>query len=1101
MLNLDKYNFKYKKDIQRIVDEAYLGLGDTSLLKIHNVLLDESKYAYDDPILEFLNIMRKPENFHATCKWLFNIELDPFQNVLLRLLWKYKFPMLLGSRGLSKSFLLAVYSLIRGILNQGCKIVVCGASFRQSKIVFEYMESIYKKSPVLQSILGGGKFEGPKRDIDKWTFYLGSSEFNAAPLGDGCVSPNTLITQDDCFSTILNNINKKRIWGNGDFRDVAEFLDNGIKPTKIITTKKGYNFEATHNHKMKICRNGEIIWVRTDEMCIGDYILIDRTERWHNGNFDCTDEQAYALGLLIGDGCFTIKDRIGFATLDSELPIALNNSGLKFIQSGDKVHWNCYGKDIKEKFLKFWEMDINYTKYKILPNTILSSSIDKMTQCIRGLMDSDGSVVNLGIKNTSRIVFTNTSELLINQLHYILLHYGIISKKIKTIPKNKNWSTIFRIIIEGQNAIKYMNKIGFNLTRKKNKFIVAKGICEHNDNIPCDKNEIINFMIQHNDKSQNRNNYNFIKPSIFKKIKNIPYSQINKFLSQYNHIQDPFITKLKELINPNIYYDIITSIEDSISSTCDIEVPTNHEYCANGFFSHNSTIRGMRANYIIADEFASIPRDIFEIVVKGFGAVSDSPTQRVKNFSKIKALKELSNVDKFKDLNLMELADDVKERTGFGNQTILSGTAYYTFNHLYTYWKKYKGIILSGGDQRVLEEIFQGEIPTNFNWKDYCVIRIPYTKIPAGFLDEDQIAQSKATVDRSTFMMEYGAVFPNDSEGFFRRTLLEKATCKPPINLPSGPVEFSSTLSGSPNKSYVIGIDPASEKDNFAITVLELCSDHRRIVYCWTVSRSKMREKLLKAGKSVQTSFYSYCAKKIRDLVKRFPCAHIGIDSQGGGIAVMEALRDVEFLESGELPILPYTKQGESDPLWWEVDEKPTDGEPGLHILHMINFANMEFTGKANHGMRMDFENQTLIFPFFDSLTLGESYKNDKIFNRDEDTLEDCVLEIEELKNELTTIVITETVTGKDHWDTPDVKLPGGKKGRVRKDRYTSLLIANMIGRSINNTLNIPQYNFAAGYVGDPKSRKYTSKNMYVGPDNLVNKMTGSYGAGVYRGR
>jgi intein/homing endonuclease len=1107
MLNLDKYNFKFKKDIQQIVDEAYLGLGDTSLLKINNVLLNEAQYDYDDPVVEFLNIMRKPENFHATCRWLFGVDIVPFQNVILRLLWKYKFPMLLGSRGCSKSFMLGLYCLLRATLHQGCKIVICGASFRQSKFVFEYMEAIYKKYHVFQSIVGGSKFEGPKRDIDKWTFYIGNSEVIACPLGDGCVSPFTATTYDDRFSTIVDRSNlTQKIWSNGEFREISNFLDNGIKPTKIVKTKKGYYFEATYNHRMKICRDREIFWIRTDEMKIGDRILIDRSERWHNGNFDCTDDQAYALGSMIGDGCWTDKYKLGYAvhTDDSYHFIPYLNSIGEWKNSiTDKQHWHLYGYKNIQKWIDFWKLQPQcYGINKQLPPNILTANKERMTACLQSLFDTDGTLqVGHAKGGTSICVsFTNTSKVLVEQIHYILLHYGIIST-VSSRDRNEKWNRAYELFISGQDVIKFAKQIGFRLKRKQDILQDAVNqkilVSSMDDNIPDIKSEMI--RIKSNFKALE---YNYgLCISKIKSKKNITFDFAQKFLNQYSHIQDPFIEQLKTLINPNIYYDVITSIEDSESSTYDIEIPENHEYCANGFFSHNSTIRGMRANYIIADEFQSIPRDIFEVVVKGFGAVSESPSERVKHYSKIQSLKDLSKLEEYKDLNLMELADTVKEDSGFGNQTILSGTAYYTFNHLYQYWKKYKGIVTSAGDRRILEEIFQGEVPINFNWKDYCVIRIPYTKVPSGFLDEDQIAQAKATVDRSTFMMEYGAVFPNDSEGFFKRTLLEKATCKPPIMLPSGPVEFSSTLCGSPNKTYVIGIDPASEKDNFAIIVLEIQPDHRRIVYSWTVSRAKMREKLLKAGKSVQTGFYTYCANKIRELCKKFPTTHIGIDSQGGGIAVMEALRETEGLEKGELPILPYVKQGDDDPFWWEAPDKPTDGEPGLHHLHLVNFASAEFTGKANHGMRMDFENQVLIFPFFDSLTLGESYKDDKITNRDSDTLEDCVLEIEELKNELTTIVITETTTGRDHWDTPGIKLPGGKKGRVRKDRYSALLIANMIARHIGNTINVPEYKVAGGYIGDPKLKNCTSKTMYVGPDNLVSKMTGSYGAGVYRGR
>ena len=45
---------------------------------------------------------------------------------------------------------------------------------------------------------------------------------------------------------------------------------------------------------------------------------------------------------------------------------------------------------------------------------------------------------------------------------------------------------------------------------------------------------------------------------------------------------------------------------------------------------------------------------------------------------------------------------------------------------------------------------------------------------------------------------------------------------------------------------------------------------------------------------------------------------------------------------------------------------------------------------------------------------------------------------------------MTQTSTGaraRDRWDTPEVKLQNGKKGRLRKDRYSSLVIANMLAR------------------------------------------------------
>jgi hypothetical protein len=84
------------------------------------------------------------------------------------------------------------------------------------------------------------------------------------------------------------------------------------------------------------------------------------------------------------------------------------------------------------------------------------------------------------------------------------------------------------------------------------------------------------------------------------------------------------------------------------------------------------------------------------------------------------------------------------------------------------------------------------------------------------------------------------------------------------------------------------------------------------------------------------------------------------------------------------------------------------------------------------------------------------------------DTLEDCVLEIEDLKNELTTIILTKTGTGvnsRDRWDTPEIKTETGKKGRLRKDRYSALLIANMLARQGRKQLTEFAYAEVGGYI------------------------------------
>tara|TARA_R110000824_G_scaffold269318_2_gene457861 strand:+ start:2605 stop:4605 length:2001 start_codon:yes stop_codon:yes gene_type:complete len=490
-----------------------------------------------------------------------------------------------------------------------------------------------------------------------------------------------------------------------------------------------------------------------------------------------------------------------------------------------------------------------------------------------------------------------------------------------------------------------------------------------------------------------------------------------------------------------------------------------------------SKIRGQRANDIISDEFASQSREIFENVIAGFGAVSASPAEGVK----LAAAKSLAK-EKGYDLSLLQGNFSDEE---FGNQIVLSGTAYYDFNHFSTYWKRWRSIINSQGDPVKLKETFgEEEIPESFNWKDYSVIRMPFELIPKGFMDDAQVARSKATVHNGIYLMEFSAVFCTDSSGFFKRSLIEACTGSEtkPIKLPSGELYFDPSLKGEIGKQYIIGVDPASEVDNFSIVVLEANPDHRRIAHVWTTTRKEYTERL-KRGLTEEGDFYAYCARRIRDLMGAFPTVHIAMDAQGGGIAVSEALHDPARLHDGELAIWPVID---------EEKEKDTDDEQGLHILELCQFAKYDWLAEANHGLRKDFEDKVLLFPRFDPITIGLSIEQDKVTNRTYDTLEDCVMEIEALKDELCLIEIRQTPTGRDQWNTPEVKTGVGKKERLRKDRYSALLMANMAARQTRNARIQDSYEIYGGFAEIPDSTKKTEA-IFLGPNWYTEKMNGVY--------
>lgn len=474
-------------------------------------------------------------------------------------------------------------------------------------------------------------------------------------------------------------------------------------------------------------------------------------------------------------------------------------------------------------------------------------------------------------------------------------------------------------------------------------------------------------------------------------------------------------------------------------------------------------IRGLRANDLIVDEFNSINRDLFETVLVGFTAVSASPLENQKKAAAEKVARAMGWWE-----------DDVFDTTMQDNQLIISGTAGYSFQPFYKYWKDWHDIVTSGGNRKKLENYFQRrakesgmdatDILKFLNPNHYSIIRIPIGLIPEGFMDVDSVARARATMHSGTYDNEYGAVFSDDSNGFFKRSLIEKCTVKQ-----DSPDFFEAILFGDLKKRYVFGVDPASEVDKFAIFLIEISGNKRRIVYGWTINKKQHREEIEK-GVADEQDYYSYCARKIRNLMKRFPCIRIMMDSQGGGYAIMEQFRDTKKLEPGEFVLLPVV-----DP------DKPqdTDMMDGLHIVELVNFRDNKWTSDANHGLRLDFETGMLLFPYFDALSIGRAEYFDDNTSHIYDSLEDCSMEIQELKDELANIIMSKTPTGQDKWDTPEEVQPGGKKGRMRKDRYSAILMANMGARTLMETPMIETFESVGGWSG---STKQTEGNMYSNP-------------------
>jgi hypothetical protein len=1014
---------KINKNLIKEINDAWLDINVDSKYIINPLTILRTEDP-DEFHMRFTWLLMQPDYFSFICKHILNIDILPMQALMLKEMWNRKFPMLVGSRGLGK----AVKPTEKIRIKNGWKMI--------------------KDINVGDKVYGS---DGKLCNVTYKTDLQKDLVMYKITLRDGR-------TIDCCEDHMW------KVWDKNKNRKPGDIVWSELKTKDLIDN---------------------YFWVRKDSKAKSPKLTKEfRYALPINAPIQEDDHKdfeihPYIVGVLLGDGCLT-QNQITISSLDKEvidnveclLPRGYtlrtsNKQDYRIVRSDKSVvpfHHLC--RDIG-----IWGYN-SHTKF--IPNQYKNTGYENSLHLLQGLMDTDGWASKHGV-----IEYYSVSEKLHKDSLDLIRSLGISCKSsVKEAWFDGNrYADCYRVslytdkpVFKLSRKLKYLShvKSKAGLSKYEKVFITnieridnSDGYCIQVDS-PDHTYITENYIVTHN---------TFIL-SLYCMLRALflPGRKIVVVGAAFR--QSKFLHDYMENIwkNSPILRDMCDNNSGPRRDVDMCRMTLNGSVISALPIGDGSKIRGQRANDIVADEFASMSRDIFENVIAGFAAVSASPAENVKRLAAETKAKELG-------VEIGDLKSGAEDFIDKGNQIILSGTAFYAFNHFAEYWNRWRTIINTKGDpHRIKSEVFNGEEPpSSFNWRDYSVMRIPVDLVPKGFMDDGQIARSKATVHNGIYLMEFGSCFAKDSQGFFKRSLIESCVGgdQTPVKLKSGDVYFDPLLKGELSKRYVMGVDPASEVDNFSIIILELHEDHRRVVHCWTTTR-KDHVSRVKRGLTSEDNFYSYCARKIRELMNLFPICHIALDAQGGGIAVAEALHDTNQLLKGETPIWPIID---------EDSPQSSDDEHGMHILEMCQFARYEWYSEANHGLRKDFEDKALIFPRFDPVTIGLSIEQDKANNRLYDTLEDCVMEIEELKNELSLIEITQTANGRDRWNTPEVKTGVGRKKSMRKDRYSSLLMANMASRLIASEVKQSPYVSYGGFASTDTAKNsgpaFTAPNWF----------------------
>jgi len=1081
---------KNTENLDVFLDSLWMEIGDVRKLKYDNKLLYPEWDDYNKIPENIVRLCLRSEYLHFTTKYILNLDILPYQAVILDTFWHKPLPLLVGSRGMAKSFLLAVYCILRALLSQGCNIAIVGASFRQSKVIYNYIQQIYNNAPVLQDIVRNE----PKIGLDMASWSVGNSKIIALPLGTGekirgqranvviadeiaCCSYNTLVETDrgllrlgECIENGRSDF--KILNRKGQWEKPMRYHKTALTDVYRITTVNGYSFKCSKIHQV-LTTNG---WKLAKDLTTDDYLIYDNkyifpTDYVIYENIVVDEKLGYLIGLLISEGTLTNKNMICITTTDERLKNFLMDEykdfNIKCYISTPKYD-KRFGTTCKTKY----DLRIHSTRlrncleklglnkvtshYKTTPWCILESPKSVLLAYLKGLFEGDGSAFKVKCRNKIKfaVSYYSVSEQLVDELQIILFKLDLLSNKGSRYSKlsdKKQWM----LCLHGENAAKLYHLL------KISKWDEAY----HNSYIFERKKRIgVTYY----------NGLYYARPY---------YEGKDRYLGKFNTEHEAF-AKVDEFWSSHQKGIKVSSVCLLPIKEClyDFELPESQSWYGNCFVQHNS-----------------VSKVIFETVVRGFAAVKSQGVHGnvVEEYKKDveKLYNEMYNDGPRTPDLVTELGIDNIMKS---NQIILSGTASYEFNHFYEYWLMYSAIIKHGGNVKSIYEEYGDKLKfdrhDNIDANNYAVIRMPYDVLPPGLMDPVILTQGKATMDKQIFLMEYGAVYCKDSEGYYLASWLERATC--PIKDDSNElvINFGPALVGNPEKEYIVGIDPGSEDDNFAVAVIEKNTNYKALRYMWTTNRKEFENLRKDENQPISSDikdYHTFCIKILRGILRRFNCKMFVLDSGGGGVSIREGLRDPDKLLD------------ENDDLIYDMDDDDVKGLKGLHILKVVEFSDYKWRREAHTGLRKDLLEMKILFPNYDLAEVALSSYRDSKMGKIYDTIEDVHLEILQCKQETALIKRTETSTGQEKWDVPKIVGLNSEevKKQLKKDRFTALMLANWGWRFVDQNDYPVSVDFVGGVAQNyGKDKQNLSGPMYVGKGAARMKNIGHVG-GLVGGR
>lgn len=400
----------------------------------------------------------------------------------------------------------------------------------------------------------------------------------------------------------------------------SHFYNGGIKPTRKIRTRLGYEIEGSTKHPVLVLRDGQAQWTRLEDVCVGDAVALQRGQNLFGSTTkflpfidngpasrgqnklltlprEMSEDLARLLGYIIAEGSLT--DTALWITNGHPRVI---EDVLTTCEKLFNVRPKVYRKHTTHavsislssvKLVRWLEQVCGIRRgaaNKCIPRIVLTAPRRMFLSFVEGWAWGDGTLSARKALGSNRFKIATASDEMARQLQIALLNLGIVAARYTDRIQDK--FTAHSIVVTGDAVVDLLDAIPSlceKCTDTPERLALRRGRTNF-DVVPHMQMPIAALLgeIKHNGQALYRFNRYATSGTWGRSVTRSVLSKLVAHGEQTLGADSALLEPLRERLNDNFLWLEVQEITDGAAQVYDLTVPETHSFCANGFVNHNS---------------------------------------------------------------------------------------------------------------------------------------------------------------------------------------------------------------------------------------------------------------------------------------------------------------------------------------------------------------------------------------------------------------------------------------------------------------------------------------------------------------------------------